>query len=122
MLFRSYKGIHVRKIKTRIKSRGYQIKEKTIPNDLTNKHEVCFMMHLVFKVMNTDLWYLDSGYSRHITGDRTLFKEFESKKGGNVTFGDGNKSQIKGKKIISLPGLPNIANMLYVEGLGVNHR
>ena len=35
-----YKGIHVRKIKTRIKSRGYQIKEKTIPNDLTNKHEV----------------------------------------------------------------------------------
>ena len=39
------------------------------------------MMHLVFKVMNTDLWYLDSGYSRHITGDRTLFKEFESKKG-----------------------------------------
>ena len=37
------------------------------------------------------------------------------KKGGNVTFGDGSKSQIKGKGIISLPGLLDIANVLYVE-------
>ena len=55
-----------------------------------------------------------------MTGDRSLFKVFESKKGGNVTFGDGTKSQIKGKGIISLPGLPDIANVLYVEGLRVN--
>ena len=88
----SYKGICLRKIKVRVKSRGYQIKEKTILEDLTNKHEVCFMVHSTFKVMNTCLWYLDSGYSRHMTGDHTLFKEFESKKGGNVTFGDGSKS------------------------------
>ena len=45
---------------------------------------------------------------------------FESKKGGNVIFGDGSKSQIKGKGIISLPGPPDIANVLYVEGLRVN--
>ena len=55
-----------------------------------------------------------------MTGDRSLFKVFESKKGDNVTFGDGSKSQIKGKGIISLRGLPDIANVLYVEGLGVN--
>ena len=54
-----------------------------------------------------------------MTGDRSLFKVFESKKGGNVTFGDGSKSQIKVKGIISLPGLPDIANVLYVEGLRV---
>ena len=70
--------------------------------------------------MDTCLWYLDSGYLRHMTGDRSLFKVFESKKGGNVTFGDGRKLQIKGKGIISLPGLPDIANVLYVEGLRVN--
>ena len=58
--------------------------------------------------------------SRHMTGDRSLFKVFKSKKGGNVTFGDGSKSQIKGKGIISLLGLPNIVNVLYVEGLRVN--
>nr|XP_023925005.1 uncharacterized protein LOC112036443 [Quercus suber] len=55
-----------------------------------------------------------------MTRDRSLFKVFESKKGGNVTFGDGSKSQIKGKGIISLPGLLDIANVLYVEGLRMN--
>ena len=45
---------------------------------------------------------------------------FESKKGGNVIFGDGRKSQVKGKGIISLPRLPDIVNILYVEGLRVN--
>ena len=55
-----------------------------------------------------------------MTRNRSLFKVFKSKKGGNVTFGGGSKSQIKGKGIISLLGLPNIANVLYVEGLKVN--
>ena len=55
-----------------------------------------------------------------MTRDQSLFKIFESMKGGNVSFGDGSKSQIKGKRIISLPGLPDIANVLYVEGLRVN--
>ena len=78
------------------------------------------MMKSVFKVMDTCLWYLDSSCSRYMTRDQSLFKVFEFKKGGNVTFGDGSKSQIKGKGIISLPGLPNIANVLYVEGMRVN--
>ena len=78
------------------------------------------MMKSAFKVMDTCLCYLDSGCSRHITGDRSLFKVFESKKGGNVTFGDGSKSQIKEKGTISLPGLLDISNVLYVEGLRVN--
>ena len=78
------------------------------------------MMKSAFKVMDTCLWYLDNGCSRHMTGDRSLFKVFKSKKGGNVTFGDGSKSQIKGKGIIFLPRLPNITNVLYVEGLRVN--
>ncbi|XP_030969593.1 uncharacterized protein LOC115989854 [Quercus lobata] len=73
-------------------------------------------MKSAFKVMDTCLWYLNSGCSRHMIGDQYLFKVFESKKGGNVTFGDGNKSQIKVKGIISLPRLPDIANVLYVEG------
>ena len=96
------------------------MRESTIPTDLSSKHEVCFMMKSAFKVMDTCLWYLDNGCSRHMAGDQSLFKVFESKKGGNVTFGDGSKSQIKGKGIISLPGLSDIANVLYVEGLRVN--
>ena len=75
-----HKDVHLRKTKARVKPLGDQIKEKTMPYDITNKHEVCFMMHSTFKVINTCLWYLDSGYLRHMTGDRTLFKTFESKK------------------------------------------
>ena len=78
------------------------------------------MMKFAFKAMDMCLCYLDSSCLRHMTSDRFLFKVFESKKGGNVTFGDGSKSQIKGKGIISPPRLPDIANVLYVEGLRVN--
>ena len=93
-------------------ARKRHMRESTIPTNLSSKHEVCFMIKFAFKVMDTCLWYLDSGCSRHMIGDRSLFKVFESKRGGNVTFGDGSKSQIKGKGIISLPRLLDIANVL----------
>ena len=114
------KGVRLRKVNVIGFVHKRQMRENTIPTDLSYKHEVYFMMKFAFKVMDTCLWYLDSGCSRHMIGDRSLFKVFEYKKGGNVTFGDGSKSQIKGKGVISLPGLPDIANVLYVEGLGVN--
>ena len=114
------KGVRLRRMKIKGLARKRHMRESTIRTNLSFKHEVCFTMKSAFKVMDTCLWYLDSGCSRHMIGDRSLFKVFESKKGGNVTFGDGSKSQIKGKGIISLPGLPNIANVLYIEGLRVN--
>ena len=106
----------------KVKSLAYkrQMRENTIPTDLSSKHDVCFMMKSAFKVMDTCLWYLNSGYSRHMILDQSLVKVFEPKKVDNVTFGYGSKSHIKGKGIISLPGLPDIANVLYVEGLRVN--
>ena len=55
-----HNGVHLRKIKAKVKPLGDQIKEKTMPYDMTNKHEVCFTMHSAFKVMNTCLSYLDS--------------------------------------------------------------
>ena len=114
------KGVRLRRVIVKGLVHKKQIRENTIPTNLSSKHEVCFMMKSTFKVKDTCLWYLDSGYSRHMTGDQSLFKFFESKKGGNVTFGNGSKSQIKGKGIISLPGLLDITNVLYVEGLRVN--
>ena len=114
------KGVRLRRMKLKGFIHKWQMREKTIPIDLSSKHEVCFMMKSAFKVMDTCLWYLDSGCSRHMTGACSLFKVFESKKCGNVTFCDGSKSQIKGNGTISLPGLPDITNVLYVEGLRVS--
>ena len=114
------KGVCLRRVKIKGLACKKQMRESTVPTNLSTKHKVCFMMKSAFKVMDTCLWYLDSGCLRYMIGDQSLFKVFESKKGGNVTFGDGSKSQIKGKGIISLPKLPDIANVLYVEGLRLN--
>ena len=110
------KGIRLKRVKVKSLAHIRQLRESTILTNLSSKHEVCFMMKSAFKVMDTCLWYLDNGCSRHMIGDRSLFKVFES----NVTFSDGSKSQIKEKGIISLPGLSDIENVLYVEGVKVN--
>ena len=80
------KAVFLRRVKLKSCIHKWQMREKTIPTNLSSKHEVCFMMKSAFKVMDTCLWYLDSGCLRHMTGDRSLFEVFESKKGGNVTF------------------------------------
>ncbi|XP_063942761.1 uncharacterized protein LOC135150404 [Daucus carota subsp. sativus] len=38
-----------------------------------------------------NLWYLDSGCSRHMIGDSTLLSKFEERAGPSITFGDDNK-------------------------------
>ena len=114
------KRVHLRRVKLKGFIHKWQMRKKTIPTDLSSKYEACFMMKSAFKVMDTCLWYLDSGCSRHITGDCSLFMVFKSKKGGNITFGDRSKSQIEGKGTISLPRLLDITNVLYIEGLRVN--
>ena len=42
-------------------------------------------------VPKTKIWYLDSGCSRHMTGDRSLFLTLTMKEGGTVGFG-GNQT------------------------------
>ena len=76
------KGVRLRRVKVKGLAQKRQLRESTIPTDLSSKHEVCFMMKSAFKVMDTYLWYLDSGCSRHMTGEQSLFKVFESKKDG----------------------------------------
>ena len=86
------KEVHLRRVKVKGLVHKRQMRENTIPTYLSSKHKVCFMMKSAYKVMDTCLWYLDSGCSRHMTGDQSLFKFFEFKKCGNVTFGNGIKS------------------------------
>ena len=68
------KGIRLRRVKVKGLAHIRQLKESTIPTNLSSKHEVCFMMKSAFKVMDTCLWYLDSGCFRHMTGDRLSSK------------------------------------------------
>ena len=63
------KGVRLRRVRVKGLARKRQMRESTIPIDLSSKHEVCFMIKSAFKVMDTCLWYLDSGCSRHMIGN-----------------------------------------------------
>ena len=80
----------------------------------------CLFVHTTLKVFNSCLWYLDSGCSRHMTGDKSLFKTLKEKEDGYVTFGDGSHSQVIGKGTIDIPGILFLTDVLYIKGLKVN--
>jgi hypothetical protein len=69
--------------------------------------------HTARKILDTCLWYLDSGCSKHKTGDKTLLKEVQMGRGGRITYGDGSQSKVIGKGIIDIPSLRTSQEALY---------
>ncbi|XP_057975241.1 uncharacterized protein LOC131162650, partial [Malania oleifera] len=67
-----------------------------------------------------DRWYLDSGCSRHMTGDKGKFTSIVPKDGGYVTFGDNAKGRIVGVGKVGKDSSPTIDNVLLVDGLKHN--
>ena len=66
---------------------------------------------MVFTALNaqeSDVWYLDSGCSRHMTGNKALLTYLEDYNGGSVRFGDGGKVKVAGKGIVSIPGMTKL--------------
>ena len=66
------------------------------------------------------LWYLDSGCSRHITGDKYKLSDFVSKDEEYITFGDNNKGKIMGEGNIRNQHKTQKKNVLYMDGLKHN--
>ena len=62
-------------------------------------------------------WYIDSGCSKHMTGDVSKFTTISPKKSGHVTYGDNNKGKIIGVGKIGTSSSTPIENVLLVEGL-----
>jgi hypothetical protein len=66
-------------------------------------------------------WYIDSGCSKHMTGDKSKFLTLSDSKSENVTFGNDAPGKIKGKGIVSLSnGIRKAQDVLFVEGLKHN--
>jgi len=63
---------------------------------------------------------LDSGCSRHMTGDIRQFSTLTQRKGGYVTFGDNSKGNIIGIGKIGDQNSLSLSNVLLVEGLHYN--
>ena len=81
---------------------------------------LCYTALTALKAHDSCLWYLDSGCSKHMTGNKTLFKTLFEGKIGTDTFGDGNKSMIKGIGTVDIPGLPVFEDVWHVDRLKVN--
>ncbi|XP_061345699.1 uncharacterized protein LOC133291453 [Gastrolobium bilobum] len=62
-------------------------------------------------------WVLDSGCSRHMTGDITKFLSITRKEHGHVSYGDNNKEKILGIEKVGNSSSTCIENVLLVDGL-----
>ncbi|GJZ14675.1 retrovirus-related pol polyprotein from transposon TNT 1-94, partial [Tanacetum coccineum] len=71
------------------------------------------------KVVQIVLWYLDSGCSKHMTGDRSQLTNFINKFLGTVKFGNDHVAKILGYGDYHI-GNVTISRVYYVEGLGHN--
>ncbi|GJS12361.1 retrovirus-related pol polyprotein from transposon TNT 1-94 [Tanacetum coccineum] len=65
------------------------------------------------------LWVVDSGCSKHMTGDRSLLRNFLEKIMGTIRFGNDNFAAMKGYGDY-IHGNITICHVYYVEGLGHN--
>nr|GEU43200.1 retrovirus-related Pol polyprotein from transposon TNT 1-94 [Tanacetum cinerariifolium] len=74
---------------------------------------------VVTKVVQIDLWYLDSRCSKHMTGDPSQLTNFVHKFLGNVKFGNDQIVKIIGYDDYQIENI-TILRVYYVEGLGYN--
>ncbi|GJZ82281.1 retrovirus-related pol polyprotein from transposon TNT 1-94, partial [Tanacetum coccineum] len=84
-------------------------------NDYTNHSSAKPLVSVVQIV----LWVVDSGCSKHMTGDRSLLRNFIEKFMGIVRFGNDNFAAITGYGDY-IHGNITICHVYYVEGLGHN--
>ena len=66
------------------------------------------------------LWFLDSGFSRHMTGDKSNFLSLTAFDGGRVAFGNGKFGKIIGVGKIGKSLSHSIDNVYLVDGLQHN--
>ena len=81
---------------------------------------LCYTALIALKAHDSCLLYLDNGCSRHMIGNKGLFKTLFEGKIGTITFGDGSKSMIRGIGTMDIPGLPVFEDVWYVDGLKAN--
>ena len=66
-------------------------------------------------------WYIDSGCSKHMTGDREKLHSYKAlKKEKSVSFGNDTHTVIKGKGFVFLKEKVKVGNVMYVDGLKHN--
>lgn len=103
------------------KKRLYNLTQSKVKKEWVKKDDLkCLVIHTTLRAGKTSRWYLDSGCSKHMTGEKSLFTHLAEAHDGRVTFGDGNSTRIVEKGTIEVPRILKLNNVLYVEGLRHN--
>lgn len=71
--------------------------------------------HMSLRASSQEDWCFDSGYSRHVTGEKNYLKDLKPYSNSSVTFGDGVKGKIIGKWKIDHSCLPILDDVLLIE-------
>ena len=87
---------------------------------ICDNNYLCYTALTALKARDSCLWYLNSSCSRHMTGNKALFKTLFEGKIGTVTFGDGSKSVIRGIETVDILGFSVFEDVWYVDGLKAN--
>ena len=93
-------------------------------NDTANSPENNLGNNLGSSVGNnlgsSQLWYVDSGCSRHMTGEKCNFLLLTASEGGSVAFGNGKSGTIAGIGKIGESLSHSIDNVYLIDGLKHN--
>ncbi|GJR77054.1 retrovirus-related pol polyprotein from transposon TNT 1-94 [Tanacetum coccineum] len=104
------------------KQRSVAFREITSTNEVPSRKPIVLdsdHQTVVKLVVQIVLWYLDSGCSKHMTGDRSQLTNFISKFLGTVKFRNDQVAKIMGFGDYQI-GNVTISRVYYVEGLGHN--
>ena len=77
------------------------------------------MVFCICLVQEDSKWYLDSGCSRHMTGNRDYLSDFVEVNGPSVKYGDNSIAKTKGYRVVQV-GNVKITKFAYVVGLKHN--
>ncbi|XP_058754706.1 uncharacterized protein LOC131627862 [Vicia villosa] len=81
---------------------------------------VALVAHTSLRMPAKKDWYLDNGCSNHMTGRKNLLVDIKLDGTSYVTLGDGEIREVKGIGKSGYPGVPNLNNVLLVQGLAAN--
>uniref|UniRef100_A0A2N9G6A8 Integrase catalytic domain-containing protein n=5 Tax=Fagus sylvatica TaxID=28930 RepID=A0A2N9G6A8_FAGSY len=71
--------------------------------ELDEEEEMLLMSYVeLYKARREDAWFLDSGCSNHMCGDRTMFNELDEKFRHSVKLGNNTKMDVMGKGSVKL--------------------
>ncbi|MCH84804.1 hypothetical protein A2U01_0005641, partial [Trifolium medium] len=90
----------------------------------TDEEEILLMAYMENKqAVNGEIWYLDSGCSNHMTGNKNLFCDLNESFRQNVKLGNDSSMSVMGKGSVIVPmnkKMQNINDVYYVPELKSN--